>query len=337
MGSLRFSDYCNSPTVLLRPQPVHAFNPASYSVPMQHQQAYPTPLLSKPQSSSQPKQAVSSPPITANLSRKRTRDESFDESSEVLLGTSWKAPSICQAPCQAPSESSEDNSTIPTDKMDISGAITGDAIPTANQSKAWFGNPADTEIEAAPEAAVPQAVDQGETLAEPSRKVRRRDRSSSRELMTVNTSESDGLPKSCPEDPPIDESTYLLGIGWALIGEDRDVQAAARGCARYIENHYPFSTAKIILQSKGLEAVLVETNEGYHLFNEDLSEGKLVSVTWQTCLANLQRSPVIFEGVTTLKTARKNRSLLPKPDCGDRSSVHANLSNSSTDFEMSMD
>lgn len=334
MGSLRFSDYSNSPTVLLPPQSVHAFSPASYSLPMQHQQAYPTPLLSKSQSSSQPKQALSSALPPANPSRKRTRDESFDEYSEALHGTSWKVPSDCPVL----SESCEgDDPTLPTDNMDTTSAITGDTIPSGNQSTTWFGTQLDTPIETAADVAVPQAVGQGEILAEPSRKVRRRDRSSSRELMTGNASDSDWLPKSCPEDPPIDESTYLLGIGWALIGEDRDVQAASRGWAKYIENHYPFSTAKIILQSKGLEAVLVETNQGYHLFNEDLSEGKLVSATWQTCLANLQHSPTVFEGLTTLKAARKNRGTFSKTDCGDKPSMDANLSNWSTDFEMSID
>ncbi|MCJ1272062.1 hypothetical protein MMC22_011969 [Lobaria immixta] len=329
MGSLRFSEYSNSPTVLLPPQPIHTYSPASYSLPVQ-----PAPLPSKPQSPCQPKPAVSSAPATANPSRKRTRDESFDEPSEALLGTTWKASSIYQAPS---ANSEEDDPTLSTENMDITGAMTRDAAPTGNQSEAWFGKQVDIEIEAAADAIVLQAVDQGETLAEPCRKVRRRDRSSSRESMTGNASNSDGLPKSCPEDPPIDESTYLLGIGWALVGEDRDVQAAARGCARYIENHYPLSAAKIILRSKGLEAVLVETNEGYHLFNESLSEGKLLSATWQSCLANLQRSPIVFEGLTTLNAVRKNRGLLSKTDCGDKSTVDANLLNSSIDLEMSID
>lgn len=231
----------------------------------------------------------------------------------------------------------EDDSTIPTENMDLTGAITGDTIPTGNQSKARFGKQADTEIEAAVHAAMLQAGDQGETSAEPSRKVRRRDRSSSRESMTGNSSNSDGSTKSCPEDPPIDESTYLLGVGWALISEDRDVQAAARGYAKYIENHYPLSTAKVILKSKGLDAFLVETNEGFHLFSQDLTEGKLVSVTWQNCLANLQRSPIVFEGLKTLKTVGKNRSPISQPDFEDKSSVDANLSNSMTDCEMALD
>ncbi|MCJ1464644.1 hypothetical protein MMC07_003257 [Pseudocyphellaria aurata] len=333
MGSLRFSDYCNSPTVLLPPQPIHTFSPASCSLPVQHQQAYSTSLLSNSQDSCQPNQAVSSAPATANPSRKRTRDESFDEPSETLLGNSWQAPSLHQVPMET---TEEDNPTILSDNMEITRSITDDAIPIGNQSMACFGKQADTETAAATDAAVQQAVGQGEILAEPSRKVRRRDRSSSRESMTRNPSKGDGAPKSCPEDPPIDESTYLLGIGWTLIGEDSDVQAAARGCAKYIENHYPLSTAKIILQSKGLEAVLVETNHGYHLFKEDLSEGKLVSVSWQTCLANLQRSPIVFEGLMTLKSARKNRGSLSKSSCEDGSSLDANLSISSADVQMSM-
>lgn len=106
------------------------------------------------------------------------------------------------------------------------------------------------------------------------------------------------------KDPAIDQFTRLLGVGWAQIGEDKDVRAAARGWAKYIENHYPLSAVNIVLRSKGLEACLAEAEGGYFLFKEDLSEGQLVGCNWETCLANLQRTPVVFEGSEALTAVR---------------------------------
>lgn len=111
-------------------------------------------------------------------------------------------------------------------------------------------------------------------------------------------------PMSGLSEPRVDHFTHLLGIGWARISDDKDVQAAARGWSRYIENHYPLSMVRIVLRSKGLEANLAETANGFFLFKDDLSEGQLVGSDWETCLANLQRKPIAFQGSETLKAAR---------------------------------
>jgi hypothetical protein len=113
----------------------------------------------------------------------------------------------------------------------------------------------------------------------------------------------DSPPKSAPTDPTIDESTQALGIGWMRISEsDTDLQAAARGWAKYIDNHYPEDVhgAKILLKSKGLNAYLVGADEGFFLFREELSEGRLVARIWERTLANLMMGGgnVHFEGET---------------------------------------
>ncbi len=115
--------------------------------------------------------------------------------------------------------------------------------------------------------------------------------------------QADSPPKAAPIDPTIDESTQALGIGWTRMTEsDADLQAAARGWAKYIDNHYPEEAhgAKILLKSKGLNAYLVGAEEGFFLFKEDLSEGRLVSRTWERTLANLMTGGgnVVFEGDT---------------------------------------
>lgn len=98
-----------------------------------------------------------------------------------------------------------------------------------------------------------------------------------------------------PSAPVVDEFTVHLGIGWAQMCADQHIQAAARGWQKYIENHYPVSDAKIRLQSRGLNAYLVEAREGFFLFADDLRSGRLVSKDAQCALRNLKSSPPNFE------------------------------------------
>lgn len=113
-------------------------------------------------------------------------------------------------------------------------------------------------------------------------------------------------PMSGSSEPAVDQFTRLLGVGWARISDDKDVQAAARGWSRYIENHYPLSMVSIVLRSKGLEANLAETKNGYFLFKDDLSEGQLVGLDWESSLENLQRKPIAFQGLEPLKATRNS-------------------------------
>ncbi|KAI9672921.1 MAG: hypothetical protein M1829_004471 [Trizodia sp. TS-e1964] len=106
--------------------------------------------------------------------------------------------------------------------------------------------------------------------------------------------------KSNQEDPKVDDITILLGVGWTRLSEDLDIQAAARGWAKYIENHYSLSRAVFMLRSKGLGSYLVCTTEGFFLFREDLREGRLVSTDLNMALENLSTSPVRYEGAEVL-------------------------------------
>ena len=105
-----------------------------------------------------------------------------------------------------------------------------------------------------------------------------------------------GIADGVPDIPVVDDFTLHLGIGWRRISQDVDIQAAARGWARYIENHYPLSAVTIRLESKGLQSYLVEAAEGYFLFAENLRHGRLVGHDVGTAIANLQTSPPSFAG-----------------------------------------
>ena len=112
-------------------------------------------------------------------------------------------------------------------------------------------------------------------------------------------------------EPTVDDFTRHLGIGWSLISVDEDIQAAARGWTRYINNHFPVTDASIRLQSKGLASYLVQANEGYFLFGEDLKQGRLVSRTLEQTFVNLQGPVPTFEGQDVL-----NAAVTPKADGG---------------------
>lgn len=136
----------------------------------------------------------------------------------------------------------------------------------------------------------------------PRRKVQRRDTSSNADAtMAINPTEP---PKATVADPTIDQYTHLLGVGWTHVGEDPGLVAMARGFSRYINNHYPLTDSEILLKSKSLEAYLVKSNQGYLLFPEDLTQGRLVARTWEDTLANLQSSPIRFSWAQPLFASR---------------------------------
>ncbi|KAK7980737.1 SGNH hydrolase-type esterase domain-containing protein [Apiospora arundinis] len=104
-------------------------------------------------------------------------------------------------------------------------------------------------------------------------------------------------------DTVVDSYTLHLGIGWSRISDNEHIQAASRGWARYIENHFPVTNVNIQLESKGLQSYLVEASEGYFLFGEDLRQGQLVSKDLNQAFLNLKASPPIFEGTAPMAAA----------------------------------
>jgi hypothetical protein len=128
--------------------------------------------------------------------------------------------------------------------------------------------------------------------------------SPTREATNPMTLSSDSLAQ-----PIVDDFTLHLGIGWSRISDDGHIQAAARGWARYIENHYPVSNVKILLESRGLQSYLVEATEGFFLFAENLRQGRLVSITPEGALNNLKISPPVFDGLNTMDASESAKPL----------------------------
>ncbi|KAB8304793.1 hypothetical protein EYC80_004138 [Monilinia laxa] len=117
-----------------------------------------------------------------------------------------------------------------------------------------------------------------------------------------------------PVQPSIDEYTRHLGIGWSKLSVDEDIQAAVRGWTKYIENHYPVNDAIIRLQSRGLASYLVEAQEGYFLFGEDLKKGRLVSTSLEKTFENLRGPSPIFEGDVVLEASETPKASSPVID-----------------------
>lgn len=86
------------------------------------------------------------------------------------------------------------------------------------------------------------------------------------------------------------------------------MQGAARGWARFIERSYPLQSVRFIWRSRSLPAHLVEAVtvptpgvSGYYLFDDTLSQGRLVARSWERALDNLRGVPMQFDGIETLQ------------------------------------
>lgn len=105
----------------------------------------------------------------------------------------------------------------------------------------------------------------------------------------------------------IDDFTLHLGIGWRRLSDDQHMQAAARGWARFVGNHFALTNVRMCLESKGLQSYLVEASEGFFLFAENLRQGRLVSQTVDGALRNLKSSPPKFDGADVLTMETRSR------------------------------
>ena len=180
--------------------------------------------------------------------------------------------------------------------------LTGTATEAEEVSGSWLENELDERLNANwKDRGMKMTDSEGES---PKRKVQRRETTSDANVAEAsNAAESS---RATVAEPTIDQYTRLLGIGWTYEGEKSSFVAMARGYARYINNHYPLTDIEILLKSKSLESYLVKSNQGYFLFQEDLTTGQLVAETWEDALENLQRSPVRFSSQQPLRAAESS-------------------------------
>lgn len=258
-------------------------------------------------------------PISTNPSRKRSRDESAFDSADAD-GSYF--PSL-QAQVNTPAPIPEE--PIYGEGMTLLNPQTGVVLSAESQTGTWYEEKADKDALVHEVEAI-DAANSFRPIIPASRKSIRLSQNSIPNLSAFALPQS-GSPNgtSAPASPPktasgashaeIDEATLALGIGWTLLAnEDENILAAARGWARYLENHYAryIHGAEILLKSSGLNAYLVGCHEGFYLFSENLLEGRLVSRTWDGCIANLRSQPMAFEGEDVLRAERTPGPEAPK-------------------------
>lgn len=226
-----------------------------------------------------------SPGLTTAPSRKRSRDESASEIAAVE-GSHFVPPEpIPEEP-------------IYGEGMVLLNPSTGRALTAESQTGTWY------EDKVAKEEDERRALALERPKLPTGRKSARMSQSSIR--ASIEDIGAPSPPKSAP-GAEIDEATIALGIGWTkMSSEDPDLQAAARGWARYLEVHYGgnIHKAEIMLKNRSLDAYLVGCQEGFYLFTEDLLRGQLVARTWENTLANLKCSPMRFENDEILQAER---------------------------------
>lgn len=235
----------------------------------------------------------STTPITTNPSRKRSRDDTgFDHEADGSYFASVDTPATI--PEEEP---------IYGEGMVLINPKSGLSVSAESQTGTWYEEKVDKK---ALEDEVNAA--QFRPKMPTSRKSVRMSQNSIRlPIDFAALSAPASPPKTAVDRPEFDEATVALGIGWTKMeSEDEAMQAAARGWARYLDNHYPrhIHGAQILLKSSGLNAYLVGCQEGFFLFGEDLLEGKLVGRSWETCLQNLRAQPMAFEGEDVLRAER---------------------------------
>ncbi|KAL9612341.1 MAG: hypothetical protein Q9167_003074 [Letrouitia subvulpina] len=261
MGSLRFSEYTDSPTVLLSPQ-LHLTYPSSYTHFVQHPQNEKPAMQS---TSEKCKDNDNSPdltplPFVTRKSRKRSHDDSCDERPE--LGDRDSSLRIRPGP-------------IYGEGMTLIHPSNGTAMSAASQTGTWL------EDKLALQSPQPLGCNPVEdTSLQPSRKIQRRETSLSATGNSNDASSSSSL--NTPE-PLVDSLALKLGKGWKRTKSDADSQAAARGWAKFIEKRYALFAAKILgtISSGNL---LAEASDGYYVFEEDLSKGAFLGPIWESCL-----------------------------------------------------
>ena len=279
MASLRYNDYSDSPTLVYPPHQ-HSFSNMNYPS-----------VLSIPSLQSTRSQWVPVAPnttLSTNPSRKRSREDDDDEA--------YNAAKVLPPKPQP----------IYGEGMTLIDPINGLAVSAESQTGTWYEDHLEIERLAAASAAESLARSKNRASLAPRKRLQYRSPSS-------NLSVSAGAisPRHNAEPTTFHTSEFLntiansLGTEWACLSDDDLLRSASRGWAKFIQRHYPsLNNVEILLRFKDKNMCLVRTNEGIFLFQEDLSEGRLVAKTWEACIVNLRATPMVFEGANNLKAEK---------------------------------
>jgi len=133
-------------------------------------------------------------------------------------------------------------------------------------------------------------------------------------------------------DDEVDQYSEMLGIGWSKVSDDPDVLAAARGCARYIEKHYPLSNVEVKAKNTSNDMGLVKASGGWFLLPVDLSKCRLIGRDWEHAMGNLKQNPIAFEEAEEMLAAES-----PITGQGNGTNMASDMVSESMASQMDMD
>ncbi|RDW86836.1 uncharacterized protein DSM5745_03478 [Aspergillus mulundensis] len=319
MCPMLLNSFRDGPTMILSPPQDHAFRQFPHQ-PM---------LDASPGVNSRPtfSNGFNTGVTTNNKpSRKRSRDDVAAE--DAPSDSTPRIPIAPPAPVEEP---------IYGEGMTLLNPRTGMALSAESQTGTWY----EEEYERAV-AAAKSTASQANSSSQASRKSQRLDPSApslddiassriQRQLQENDTDDNRRILNASPArstpfssgEPMVDDATRLLGISWQRItADDNDMAAAVRGWKKYIDRQFSqyLSDAEILMKNRALSAYLVSARPmipfagpaqmpAFFLFNDDLTQGQLVASSWESCLHNLQSSPVVFEGTQILNASDKSPTL----------------------------
>ncbi|KAK5126134.1 hypothetical protein LTR85_011489 [Meristemomyces frigidus] len=111
------------------------------------------------------------------------------------------------------------------------------------------------------------------------------------------------LPPSIREatvEPLIDEATRVLGISWTRMDATEVLRINQAAYSKWIQNHYPgLKDVVIWFENSALPGYLVQARnayngqEGYYIFSNDLTEGRLVTTEAEQLFPRLKMLPAL--------------------------------------------
>lgn len=111
------------------------------------------------------------------------------------------------------------------------------------------------------------------------------------------------LPPSIREataEPLIDEATRVLGISWTRMDSTDVLRIHQAAYSKWIQNHYPGLRDVVIwFENSAIPGYLVQAQnvyngqEGYYIFSEDLTEGRLVTTEPEQLVPRLKMLPAL--------------------------------------------
>lgn len=113
----------------------------------------------------------------------------------------------------------------------------------------------------------------------------------------------------------IDEYKLKLGVGWEAPDTTQDhVAAALRGHQNFLQKSYLLSQVQIVAQCKPHHCCLVQSEQGWYLFDDDLSTGRMLAKDKRTALVNLATIPTVFKENEPVLGSGRAKSSSPEGD-----------------------